>query len=52
MIENKEVSLPITEHLTSVYIESSLKNMGFNVLRWAIVDVKNDNYILNVSVVE
>ncbi|MDD3236927.1 MAG: hypothetical protein PHV37_02370 [Candidatus Gastranaerophilales bacterium] len=52
MIENKIVKIKKTDNLTSLYIDENLKTFNYNVLSWAIVEIKDDCYILNVSVVE
>lgn len=52
MIVTKEVAVKTVENITSEYIELQLKNMGLDVLRWAIVDIRDDNYILNLAVLE
>ena len=51
MISSTEVKIKITDNLTSDYIESELKNMGYDVLRWAITHIDNDCYTLDVSYV-
>lgn len=52
MIVTKEIKLTKIENLTSMYIESSLKDMGFNVLKWSIVNVTDEDYIVNIAVIE
>lgn len=52
MIVTKEVAIDTTDEISSEYIELHLKKMGFNVLRWAIVDIKDGKYILNLAVLE
>ena len=49
MIETKEIAIPKTTNLNCEYIEKELQNFEINPLRWAIVDVTNDHYILSVS---
>lgn len=50
MILTKEVKIKVTENLSSEYIESNLKELGFDVLRWAIVAQKDGFYIIDMAV--
>ena len=52
MITTKEVKIKRCDKLTSEYVETQLKNMGFDVLRWAITAYDDEFYILNLAVVE
>ncbi len=52
MITTKEVKIKKTDKLDSDYIESHLKQMGLNVLRWAIVKVDEEFYTLTLAVLE
>ncbi len=52
MIITKTILIKKTEDLSSEYIESNLKELGFDVLRWAIVDIQDDNYVLSIAVLE
>lgn len=52
MITTKEVRIKIPDEFTSKYIESNLKEMGFDVLRWAITGYDEQYYTVNVSVSE
>ena len=52
MITTKEVKIKKTDNLDSEYIESHLKEMGLDVLRWAIVKVNEEFYTLNLAVLE
>ena len=40
-----EVNLPVETD----YIDKALKNMGFNALRWAIVNVNDKKITVNVT---
>ena len=51
MIINKELKIKIVDNLTSNYIEDELKKFNLDILSWAIVDLNEDYYTLNVSVV-
>lgn len=50
MIENQTIKIPVVEDLTTDYIEDYFKQNNLNVLRWAIVDRVDGNFVLNVSV--
>ncbi len=52
MITTKEVKIKIPDELTSEYVESELKKMNLDVLRWAITDFDKNYYTLNLAVVE
>lgn len=49
MILTCEVKIKTAENLTSEYIEKELENMGYDVLRWAIVSFDDKFYKLNIS---
>ena len=49
MITTKQIEIPKTRNLTSDYIETELSKMNIEPLRWAIVDVLKDKYVLSVS---
>ena len=48
-IINSEIAIPITKNPTSEYFEKSLTSQNIDFLRWAIVKVEKENFILNVS---
>ncbi len=52
MITTKTVKIEIPENLSGCYIEEQLKLKGYDVLRWAITGYEENNYILDVAVVE
>lgn len=52
MITTKTVKIEKKETLSSHYLEEQLKLSGYDVLRWAITGVDENNYILDVAVVE
>ncbi len=52
MITTKEVKIDKIDNLKSEYIESQLKQMGFDVLRWAITEVNDTFYTLNIAIIE
>ena len=49
MITTDRIEIPRIENLTSGHIETELSKMNIEPLRWAIVDVLENNYILSVS---
>ncbi|MBR6163329.1 hypothetical protein IKQ26_05540 [bacterium] len=51
MIENQIIKIPVVEDLTTDYIEDYFKQNNLKVLRWAIVDRVENNFILNVSII-
>lgn len=51
MITNQEVKIKIVDNLTSNYIEEELKKLNLDILSWAIVDINESYYTLNISVV-
>ena len=48
-IVTKQFEIRKIDDLKSSYIENCLMQMGIEPLRWAIVDVNEDSYILSVS---
>lgn len=52
MISTSKVKIKIINDLSSDYIETELKKLNFDVLRWAIVDKDDSFYYLNVSYVD
>ena len=51
MIVNKEIKIKISKDFSSEYIEENLKQMGLDVLKWAITDFDEKYYTLSVAVV-
>lgn len=49
MITTKQVGISITQNLDSVYIESELMKLGIEPLRWAIVEITDEKYLVSVS---
>ena len=52
MITTKTVKLEMPKNISSNYIEEQLKSMGYDVLRWAITGYDDNNYILDIAIVE
>lgn len=48
-IESKLVDIPKISEPTTEYIESELKKIGINPLRWAIVKISNDFFTINCA---
>lgn len=51
MIINKVVKIQVVENLTSNYIEKELSKLNLDILSWAIVEIDENHYTLNISVV-
>lgn len=49
MILSEEFKIKKTDNLSSNYIESELEKIGIEPLRWAIVDVLNDGFVVSAS---
>ena len=52
MITTKEISIKKIDNLSSEYIDSELKKLDLNVIKWAIVEVKDTSYTVNIAVIE
>ncbi len=52
MIENETIRIPVVDDLTTEYIEDYFKKNSLNVLRWAIVERENNEFVLNISVIK
>ncbi len=52
MITTKEIKLKIEDLFSSEIVEEKLKRNGFDVLRWAVVDINGNEYTLNIAIVE
>ena len=52
MIENETIRIPVVDDLTTEYIEDYFKKNNLNVLRWAIVERENNEFVLNISVIK
>lgn len=49
MIISESVKLKLTKNVSTKYIEKELEKIGINPLRWAIVSVEKENYIISVA---
>ena len=52
MITSKEIKIKKLSEFSSQYINEELKKIGFDVLRWAITDVDEEFYTVNIAIVE
>ena len=48
-ISTINVKIPKIQNLDSEYIENYLKNSGYDVIRWAITDVGENEITVSVS---
>lgn len=51
-IISSEIKLPKTDNPSSGYFEKGLSELGYKFIRWAIVKIEEDNFVLNVSHIE
>ena len=51
-IINSEIKIKKPENINTEYVEKELDILGIKALRWAIVDVDETEYTLNVSYFE
>lgn len=51
-ITNKQIYINAVANVSSEYIETELEKQNIRALRWAIVDVHNGVYTVNVSCYE
>ena len=49
MITTQTIKLKKPIEFDNLWIEKQLSNMGFNVIRWAIIDITDTELILSVS---
>lgn len=49
MIVSDYVKIEKTDTLTVEYIETELKKMNIEPLRWSIVEVKDNEYTINLA---
>ena len=49
MITTQTVKLKKPNEFDNLRIEKQLSDMGFNVIRWAIIDITDTELILSVS---
>lgn len=49
MILTKTIKLNRPTDFDNIWIENKLSELGFDVIRWAIVDINESNIILSVS---
>jgi hypothetical protein len=51
MISTKRICIKKKLPFDSDYIENQFKNLNYDVLRWAVVDFDEENFIIDASVV-
>ncbi len=49
MITTEQIFIPKTDNLSSEYIQAELSKKNIVPLRWAIVEVLDEEYVLSVS---
>ena len=49
MIKSEDVRIKLKSPITNEQIEVALKDFGFDVLRWAITDVQENEYNIRIS---
>lgn len=49
MITTATVKLKKPKELDNLWIENELSEMGYNVVRWAIIDICDEELVLTVS---
>ena len=49
MITTKTIQLNKPENFDNIWIEQALIQQGFQVVRWAIIDITNSQLILTIS---
>ena len=49
MILSKDIKLKLNKPVTNKKIKASLTDKGFDVLRWAITEINDDEYTIRIS---
>ena len=52
MITSKEIKIKKLEEFSAQYVNEKLKKLGLDVLRWAITDIDDEFYTVNIAIVE
>ena len=52
MITSKEIKIRKIEEFSAQHVNDELKKLGLDVLRWAITDIDDEFYTVNISIVE
>lgn len=52
MIASKEIKIKKLDEFSSQYINEELEKMNLDVLRWAVTDVDDEFYTVNIAIVE
>lgn len=51
MITTQTVKLKKPNDFDNLWIEKQLSDMGFNVIRWAIIDITDKEIITTISII-
>lgn len=52
MITSKEIKIKKLDEFSSQYINEELEKRNLDVLRWAVTDVDDEFYTVNIAIVE
>ena len=52
MITSKEINIKKLDEFSSQYINEELEKRNLDVLRWAVTDVDDEFYTVNIAIVE
>lgn len=52
MIKSKNIKIKNKINFENLYIEQELKNLGLNVVRWAVIAVEDDFLTVSVSYID
>lgn len=52
MITSKEIKIKKLDEFSSQYINEELEKKNLDVLRWAVTDVDDEFYTVNIAIVE
>jgi len=50
MIKSEVIKIKKAENFDNLYIEQELKNLGLDVVRWAVIDIDKKYLTVSVSV--
>ena len=52
MILSKNIKIKKIENFDNLYIEQELKNLGLNIVRWALITVDDNSLTVSVSYID
>lgn len=52
MITSKEIKIKKLDEFSSQYVNGELEKRNLDVLRWAVTDVDDEFYTVNIAIVE